>query len=251
MLRLLMYHLIEDRQDCRMAVAPTAFAEQMRELAEGAYTPVGEEVLLDAITGHRHPPPDSVLVTFDDGYQNTLDVALPVLARYGLPALLSVCGGYMSPEHLPRHTPHATQDFAEAAAVRGWRESGRDVAAHSFSHQRLTGLSDAMLRWQVEVDWEILTGVLGTPPRTFTYPFGARDDRVRDVVSRRYQMAMTTDSARPPDPSRPYDVSRIHVSPSWDLAAFRRALDPAAGAGRSACTGRFAERAMGGEPPHA
>jgi peptidoglycan/xylan/chitin deacetylase (PgdA/CDA1 family) len=165
-----------------------------------------------------------VLITFDDGYRNTVEVARPVLDRYQLPALLAVCGGYTSPEHLPRHTPHPVQEFATAQDIAAWRAAGRDIAAHSFSHQRLPDLSPAALRWQLDVDREVLTDILGEPPSTFVYPFGARDGRIRDAVSRRYTMAMTTDSSQPPSAARPYDVPRIQVGSGWDLAAFRTAL---------------------------
>ncbi|MGK5450173.1 polysaccharide deacetylase family protein [Streptomyces radiopugnans] len=219
-----MYHLIDDISGCPMAVPPAAFAEQMSELAEGGYTPVDEQQVRAAIHGRHTLPRDAVLITFDDGYTNTIDVALPILEEYGLPAVMAVCGGYTSAEHLPRRTGHASEDFADAEAVRAWHETGRDVAAHSYSHLRLTELTETQLRWQLDVDREILSGILGEPPQSFAYPFGSRDDRVRDAVSRRYRMALSTDSRRPLGVDRPYDVPRIQISPDWNLAAFRAAL---------------------------
>lgn len=43
----------------------------------------------------RPPPPRSCLVTFDDGWHDTLEHALPVLRRHGVPAVLFVATDYI------------------------------------------------------------------------------------------------------------------------------------------------------------
>jgi len=45
--------------------------------------------------GERELPPNAVLVTFDDGFRNNLTHAAPLLARYGVPAILFVSTGYL------------------------------------------------------------------------------------------------------------------------------------------------------------
>src|SRR5438105_14580738 len=41
-----------------------------------------------------------MLVTFDDGYRNNLTYAAPVLQRFGVPAIINVCAGYISQKQL-------------------------------------------------------------------------------------------------------------------------------------------------------
>jgi peptidoglycan/xylan/chitin deacetylase (PgdA/CDA1 family) len=56
---------------------------------------LGLHELLDMLDRGDSPPAGSVLVSFDDGYRNTLDTAAPILARHGLPAIVYLATGYV------------------------------------------------------------------------------------------------------------------------------------------------------------
>lgn len=221
-MHILMYHLVQDLPT-PMAVHPERFAEQMDLLARGPYDVVTEDDLHTVVRRGVPLPDNAVLITFDDGYLNTITTALPVLDRLGLPALMAVCGGYLNRD-LPRRTPHPVQDFATPDLVRAWAASGRAIAAHGYTHHNLTRTSDLALRWQTAGDREVLTDLLGAVPRTFVYPYGAYDPRVQRTVAALYPLALATDEHHRPDPRHPYALSRIQVDPSWSLAAFEAAL---------------------------
>ncbi|MEU8942670.1 polysaccharide deacetylase family protein [Streptomyces goshikiensis] len=222
-MHILMYHRLGGLPG-PMSIPLITFTAQMRLLAEGPYRALTVADLHQAVRAGHLPGRNAVLITFDDGYLDTITDALPVLDACGLPAAMAVCGGYLSPDTLPRRTPHSSQRFADAAQVLRWRDSGRDVAAHSYTHPALPPLSDAALAWQTAVDHEVLSGVLGEPPALFAYPYGAHDERVREVVARLYPMALATDERHAPNAGRPHVLPRVQVSPHWDLEAFRAAL---------------------------
>ncbi len=104
LLRVLAYHRIGQPDPggalgdpSLFSVTAEGFAEQMAYLAEH-YHVIAPPDLLDALAGRRRLPPRSVMITFDDGYHDFMDLAWPVLERLGLPALLFVptdylCGG--------------------------------------------------------------------------------------------------------------------------------------------------------------
>jgi hypothetical protein len=69
-----------------MAVSRRAFEAQMRALTR-LFEPVRLSDLGAAARGERALPEQAVLVTFDDGYRDLADVALPVLERTGVPAV--------------------------------------------------------------------------------------------------------------------------------------------------------------------
>jgi peptidoglycan/xylan/chitin deacetylase (PgdA/CDA1 family) len=77
-----MYHRVYDapQDPLHLNVTPAHFAEQMEVLA-GMGRPVVP--LLDLLTRSPHP---RTVITFDDGYLDNFDNAVPVMARYGLPA---------------------------------------------------------------------------------------------------------------------------------------------------------------------
>src|SRR5437899_1337131 len=110
-LRVLMYHKVNDVPQNRMSVPVSLFDEQMAQLRELGYTVVDLEAVLAHYLDSAPLPPGAVLITFDDGYRDSLEQAMPVLERHGYPAVLFVPIGYLSD---PRPLPHE-----ERLAARG------------------------------------------------------------------------------------------------------------------------------------
>ena len=64
------------------------------------YNPVSIHDVQAAITKQQPLPPFPVLVTFDDGYRNNLQLAVPELERAGVPALFAVTTGHIGKTEL-------------------------------------------------------------------------------------------------------------------------------------------------------
>ncbi len=81
------------------AVTVTEFNRQMEVLIR-YFQPISATALGDWMGGKANTGRKSVLITFDDGYQNNITHALPVLKRLGIPALLFVTTGYLGGSRL-------------------------------------------------------------------------------------------------------------------------------------------------------
>lgn len=82
----LLYHRLDDRADVHdLCVPPPVFEEQLSWLARECHVMPLEELLAGARGGL---PERAVSITFDDGYLDTLETALPVLQRLGVPATI-------------------------------------------------------------------------------------------------------------------------------------------------------------------
>lgn len=66
-----------------------AFAESL-DVVESLHRPVALREVLSALDGRGRLPPRAALITFDDGWLDTLEVAAPELARRRLPSLVFV-----------------------------------------------------------------------------------------------------------------------------------------------------------------
>jgi peptidoglycan/xylan/chitin deacetylase (PgdA/CDA1 family) len=77
-----------------------AFTEQMEWLAR-TYQPVTLEDVAASLAGRRAVPNRGVLITFDDGYADNFEVALPVLDRLGIKAAFYITVGCIEPHKMP------------------------------------------------------------------------------------------------------------------------------------------------------
>lgn len=68
------------------------------EFAAARYTFVDVDHVVDACAGRRPLPPRALLLTFDDGWADTVDVALPILRARGLPSVVFVIAGRIGSE---------------------------------------------------------------------------------------------------------------------------------------------------------
>jgi peptidoglycan/xylan/chitin deacetylase (PgdA/CDA1 family) len=87
-----MYHRVNNEADAIFEGVPTKeFAAQMESLSR-YYTVLSlEEVVERASTGDV--PPNSVAVTFDDGYHDNYEHAFPILKRFGIPTTIFLTTG--------------------------------------------------------------------------------------------------------------------------------------------------------------
>lgn len=103
-LRALCYHSVvsdDTPLDPRANIAVTAsqFELQLRELT-ACFTPVSAEQVMAAFDGGQPLPPRALLVTFDDGYRNNLELAAPLLLKYGVPAFFFITTGLVGTRNL-------------------------------------------------------------------------------------------------------------------------------------------------------
>ena len=78
------------------AVTPEQFKQHINHIAQ-EYEPT----TLDSLINNSSVPENAIVVTFDDGFQDTLTTALPILETYGVPATVHVTTGFLSDHHAP------------------------------------------------------------------------------------------------------------------------------------------------------
>jgi peptidoglycan/xylan/chitin deacetylase (PgdA/CDA1 family) len=178
-LRILFYHRVSDDHD-ELAVKPNFFRRQMEQLASDGYRVVD---IPDAvrILESGSLPPRTVALSFDDGYRDVVEHALPILADYGFRATVfvvtAVADGRASFDWYSRQPP-----------VLGWDEiamldSGGTLnfEAHSLTHPNLLRLSEEAARREIAESRTELQERLGRAITVFSYPsglFSARERRL-------------------------------------------------------------------------
>jgi peptidoglycan/xylan/chitin deacetylase (PgdA/CDA1 family) len=90
---------IEDMDPDMIDATPAEFDVQMKYLREHFQPVTIDEVLETKLAGRRLPP-DSVLVSFDDGYRDNYEHAMPILQKYGMKGLFFVTTGHLTERRL-------------------------------------------------------------------------------------------------------------------------------------------------------
>jgi peptidoglycan/xylan/chitin deacetylase (PgdA/CDA1 family) len=178
-LRILFYHRISDDRD-ELAVTPKAFAEQMDYLAAQAYRVVDVLTAVDLLDSGE-PLARTVALSFDDGYLDVAEHALPILSERGFRATVFVATAVTGGET-------AFSWYEEQPQLLTWEdilELDRDgtlrFEAHSLTHPQLPALDAAAARQEIEGSKVALENRLGRTVKAFSYPsglFGVREKQL-------------------------------------------------------------------------
>lgn len=180
--RVLMYHGVDridaGRDPHGMFVDPDTFRRQMEALLASGHRPISEDDYLAGLSG-APVPRKAVLVTFDDAYAGVGEHAAPVLEELAIPSVL-----YVPAELIGREARWLTDrhPLMTAAQLRAVAAGGMAIGAHGLDHTDLTTLDAHDLQRHTVAAREALGEVSGSPVRTFAYPYGSHDARVRAAV---------------------------------------------------------------------
>ncbi|MGV9451304.1 polysaccharide deacetylase family protein [Streptomyces sp. NPDC003635] len=203
-----MYHSVGDCSDdpYRITVTPQRLDEQLGRLRRRGLRGVSVAELLAA--RRRGEGRGLVGLTFDDGYADFLDHALPVLRRHDCGATLFVLPGRLGGDNawdpLGPRKPLLTADGIRQAA-----QAGVEIGSHGLTHVDLTKADDDLLRAETAESRAALSELTGAPVTGFCYPYGTVDARAVEAVrAAGYAYACAID----PGPlSALHALPRVHV----------------------------------------
>jgi peptidoglycan/xylan/chitin deacetylase (PgdA/CDA1 family) len=221
---ILMYHQI-DAPPPRgtplrgLIVAPSSFAWQMRMLSVLGVKGLSMRDLEPYLSGERTGR--VVGITFDDGYQNNLTYALPVLKRHNFTAtcygVSNLVGGTNAWDagKVAEKSLMTKQDWV------AWHAAGMDVGSHTQTHANLTTINAHEARAQIAQSKADLQQTIGTEVRHFCYPYGwfspEHEVMVREAG---YITATSTRRGRVQRGHNPFALNRIMVARATNPVQF-------------------------------
>jgi len=229
-LPIITFHSVDDSGSV-ISVSPRRFAAIIRELAESGWRGCSVSEALAAWRGGDGAT-RRVALSFDDGYRNLLDEALPVLAAAGFSATVFVvarrCGqDNRWPGQLATIPTLKLLDWGDLEALRA---AGWEIGSHGLDHLTLPTLSRERAARELRDSQRRLQDELGADVPLLAYPYGSHDRAVRDLTREVYDAACGTRLAfaSSADLADPFALPRLDA---YYLRGFSaaRALDSAIG----------------------
>ncbi len=197
---ILLYHHVDappsDGGWRSLFVSPRHFERQMRMLHMLGYKGLSMGDLDPYLRGEKTGK--VVGITFDDGYRDNLEQALPVLQRFGFTATCYVVSGLVGSVNkwdvengLPA-SPLMGMDH-----LKSWVAGGMEIGAHTRNHVNLCECDDATARGEIAGCKQDLEQALGVEVQSFCYPYGEhRAEHAEMARLAGYRTATTTLTAR-------------------------------------------------------
>jgi peptidoglycan/xylan/chitin deacetylase (PgdA/CDA1 family) len=161
-------------------VEPRQFDAQMAWLYRRGFQTISLDDLIARWDSGSPVPRRAVVITFDDGYQECLEYAVPVLTHYGFTATFYLVSDFVGRrsswdlECAGWEFPHF--DWADARTLDA---DGFTIGSHTKSHSALIDLdADERLR-ELSASKDEIESQLGHEILHLSYPFGAVNEDVR------------------------------------------------------------------------
>ncbi|WP_342555441.1 polysaccharide deacetylase family protein [Paenibacillus sp. FSL R7-0652] len=226
----LMYHYVTPKQDNRepnnkSIIDLEVFEQNMKYLYENGYRTVTLAQLEQYVNGEISLPEKSIVITFDDGYQNNYTLAYPVLKKYHFHASLFVIGSRIQP------TPVVFDPAKKSDISKPEMQAGSDVFeynSHTFNlhHKGYTVCGDDL---PVTLDTNLLDHdieqikQIGIDTPYIAYPYGYFSvQMIYKLQQHGYRMGFTVmpGFVRPGD--SPMVLPRLTVTNDTDLPTLLR-----------------------------
>jgi peptidoglycan/xylan/chitin deacetylase (PgdA/CDA1 family) len=216
---ILCYHSVDPRWASPLAVTPGAFDAHCAWLAQRRNV-LSLDDAVARLDSSLCLPRGLAAITFDDGFAELYDYALPVLRRHGLAATVFLVAETLAPEG-------RSVDWVDTAPtwplrtlsvdqILEMREHGVAFESHSWAHHDLTTLTEEECVADLQRSRGLLEELLRRRVRFIAFPRGRHAAHVRRAAARAgYDYAFTLPEG--PEPVGPHAVPRVGVYRGNDL----------------------------------
>jgi peptidoglycan/xylan/chitin deacetylase (PgdA/CDA1 family) len=164
-----------------------------------------------AVADKAIPHTPQIFLTFDDGFRDVFENALPTLRAHqftGIQFLVSTLIGKTN--EWQQKAGDVSEPLMDEAQVHDWLAAGQEIGSHTQTHPRLTQLPPPLAREEILASKKSLEDRFGVSIKHFCYPYGDWNDQVRDLaIEAGYQTACTTVTGLNTASESPFSLKRF------------------------------------------
>ncbi len=169
------------------------FSNQMLLLRFLGLKVISMDRAVAALKGVGDVPVKSIVLTFDDGYENFYEYAYPCLKRHGFPSIVYLLAGYLG-----KRAKWFSSDGRECPPlmdvprIKNLHAEGVQFGSHGINHLKLAEIPYDQAWMEIEQSKRILEHHLGFSIKHFCYPYGSHNEEtVKAVRQAGYNSAVT------------------------------------------------------------
>lgn len=211
----LMYHSIAYEKGNELRVPKDTFRQQMQIIKDNGFTPITLDDLYSHFNDETALPQKPLIISFDDGYKDNYENALPVLKEFGFKACAFVITCQIDD----------STDFMTSAMLKEMETNGVDIECHTVTHPHLKDLSYDKQLVELRDSKAKLEKLLNKKINYIAYPYGSYNaDTVKLTQSFGYKMAFTTNEGPANKNQGILTLDRMYISNANSLDYFKKQI---------------------------
>jgi peptidoglycan/xylan/chitin deacetylase (PgdA/CDA1 family) len=226
-LPIFMYHHVgpippgaeNDQLRKNLTVSPEDFEMQVAWLKARGFNTVTLNDLYLYTVGEYQLPSNPIILTFDDGYKDVFQYAVPTLKKYGYTGSFAVITQFSG-------IKYGTNEYATWDEIRKARKEGMEVVSHTQDH--FDGASEHidknfMLRNLKDSQADIQANLGIKPIPVLIYPYGHYSpEYISQAEKAGFKLGLTTEHGKTIKIDRLMEIPRLRVSGGQALDSFEK-----------------------------
>ena len=217
---ILAFHRVND-YDINPLTTPIRMFDELMQTIQQRYNPVPLQFIIDRLKKGKKIPPQTIAITFDDGYRDNLLYAAPILKKYDIPATFFVTSGYINTQRIfpwdtASNMPHPNMTWEE---VRELQRMGFEIGSHTINHVNLGEVAESKAIREINQSKEKIEDQVDAPVTTIAIPFGKKDcvppNTEKIIQEAGYQASFMLRGGKVTEKSNPYYLPRVPIYPSY------------------------------------
>ncbi len=190
---ILTYHSI-DLSGSVISTDSKTFRRQMKFLFDNNFKVISLKTFAEHHFENKPLPLKSIILTFDDGFQNFYTTAFPILQDYNFTAtvflITDYCGKFNDwSGNLPSLERSKLMDWNE---IKELAKHNIEFGAHSLTHPNLTKISLAESEREIVESKLAIESQLGIEVSDFAYPYGISNSAIKLLTQKHFKSACST-----------------------------------------------------------
>jgi peptidoglycan/xylan/chitin deacetylase (PgdA/CDA1 family) len=203
------------------------FTDQLRVLGTERHQVIDLRTFINGLRDPAALPERTALLTFDDGYRSMLEIAQPILGRFGFPSVCFVPTGHIAGSNTWDQGNEPSEPICDWHELRELQRRGVVIQSHGVSHRGFADLDPGALDYELRKSKERLEDALDAGVETLAYPYGdagrSPDQTAELLRDAGYAAAFLYKGGRLTLPSAtPFQITRVPMGPDTDLRGWLR-----------------------------